>query len=136
MVPNAHLLLLLPLIGTGVFIVSDTIRMLLGRHDPRSFPEGPDRLIWAFLLTGVGRGVVFGLFFGPAIYIVMLANQSLRLGTLGMALCMLPVLFVGGLFVGWVESAVFHQLDSPLLRDRKEFLAGRMSAKKRREVSR
>jgi hypothetical protein len=138
LIPNAHLLLLLPVIGSLLFMLIDAVTIVLDRKDLAKFPGGIDRLVWAVLLYGLGRGIIFGLFFVPSLYAVLLFNNQFDIDIAGLAFLMLAVLFIIGLFIGWVERQVAIQLDSSLLKDRKTFFAPKtqVTKKKAREGSR
>jgi len=87
------------------------------------FPGGADRFYRAVMIAALIRSAVFSLVFVPAVAAegqVMAAYPATQLEAA--VLMVLPALF-GAYFATRLERGVVAALESPLLRDRRRFLA-------------
>jgi hypothetical protein len=120
---NVPLMLLFPLICLIIGAVMDFGLAVLLRRRMSLFPGGADRFYRAVMIAALIRSAVFSLVFVPAVAAegqVMAAYPATQLEAA--VLMVLPALF-GAYFATRLERGVVAALESPLLRDRRRFLA-------------
>jgi hypothetical protein len=120
---NVPLMLLFPLICLMIGAVMDFGVALLTRRKMSLFPGGADRFYRAVMIAALIRAAVFSLVFVPAVAAegqVMAAYPATQFEAA--VLMVLPALF-GAYFATRLERGVMTALESPLLRDRRRFLA-------------
>lgn len=120
---NVPLMLLFPLICLIIGAVMDFGLALLLRRKMSLFPGGAGRFYRAVMIAALVRSAVFSLVFVPAVAAegrVLAAYPATHLEAA--VLMVLPALF-GAFFATRLERGVVAALDSPLLRDRRRFLA-------------
>jgi hypothetical protein len=116
-------MLLFPLICLIIGAVMDFGLAVLLRRKISLFPGGADRFYRAVMIAALIRSAVFSLVFVPAVAAegqVMAAYPATQLEAA--VLMVLPALF-GAYFATRLERGVVAALESPLLRDRRRFLA-------------
>jgi len=120
---NVPLMLLFPLICLMIGAVMDFGLAVLLRRRMSLFPGGAERFYRAVMIAALIRSAVFSLVFVPAVAAegqVMAAYPATQLEAA--VLMVLPALF-GAYFATRLERGVVAALESPLLRDRRRFLA-------------
>jgi hypothetical protein len=120
---DVPLMLLFPLICLMLGAVMDFGLAVLLRRKMSLFPGGADRFYRAVMIAALIRSAVFSLVFVPAVAAegqVMAAYPATQLEAA--VLMVLPALF-GAYFATRLERGVVAALESPLLRDRRRFLA-------------
>jgi hypothetical protein len=116
-------MLLFPLICLMIGAVMDFGLAVLLRRRMSLFPGGAERFYRAVMIAALIRSAVFSLVFVPAVAAegqVMAAYPATQLEAA--VLMVLPALF-GAYFATRLERGVVAALESPLLRDRRRFLA-------------
>jgi hypothetical protein len=120
---NVPLMLLFPLICLIIGAVMDFGLALLLRRKMSLFPGGAERFYRAVMIAALIRSAVFSLVFVPAVAAegqVLAAYPATQFEAA--VLMVLPALF-GAYFATRLERGVVMALESPLLRDRRRFLA-------------
>jgi hypothetical protein len=116
-------MLLFPLICLVIGAVMDFGLALLLRRRMSLFPGGAERFYRAVMIAALIRSAAFSLVFVPAVAAegqVLAAYPATQLEAA--VLMVLPALF-GAYFATRLERGVVMALESPLLRDRRRFLA-------------